>query len=62
MDLLDKRSPALFIARFVIDYDVDIHGVTSLPLVLPPPFVGIEFLFERRVGVRNRSRFRGPEK
>ena len=62
MNLLDQRSPTLFLRRLAIDDDVDIHGVTSSPLIFPPLFVGIKFLFERRSGVRNRGLFRGPEK
>jgi len=59
-DLLNQRSPTLFTGRIVIDDNVDVHGVTSLLLVFPPLFVGIEFLFEHREGVLKGCRFWGP--
>ena len=62
MDLLDQRSPTLFVSRFSIDDDVDVRDVVSPPFVFPPLFVGVEFLFEYRACIRNRRRIRGPGK
>ena len=61
-DLLDQRSPALFVRHIAIDDNVDVRGVASLFLVFPPLFVSIKFLFERTGGVRDRCGFRGPER
>jgi len=41
MEFLDERSPTLFMSRFAIYDDVDIHRVTTIPLTFPPQFMGI---------------------